>query len=321
MTAEDTPPSRYLLIWLNSYASIDARQLSRVRWQIEDLVKEPRENVQIDVWLESPGGDAHAAYKLALILRHVASCIRVVVPDYAKSAATLLALAADELFLAPGAELGPLDAQVPEEGSVFGAISALNIARASDAVAKDALALAMKGAMQMVREANLSRVEALTAMLSFSATFSEPLVRQLDPRLVHQANELLRVTVRYAARLLANTCGEDQAISIAKELVEQFPTHGFVIARDEAEQLGLPVHALEKYDLLPLVQAYHRASESGEAMIEFGPLDDFRLTEDDGEGAKQDERETDARREEGGAPPSEVHVRPDGAEASAEGVG
>lgn len=77
---------------------------------LEDGIAEPRENVELDLWLESPGGDAHAAYKLALLLRAHASRLRVVIPDYAKSAATLLTLAADEIYVAPVAELGPLDA-------------------------------------------------------------------------------------------------------------------------------------------------------------------------------------------------------------------
>src|SRR4051812_207602 len=125
MTDTALPTTRYLLAWLDPETSITASTLLPVRRAIEDTVDRPREEVEIDVWLESPGGDANSAYKLALMLRHVAGCVRVVVPDYAKSAATLLALAGDEIYLAPGAELGPLDAQMPEEGTVTGAISAL----------------------------------------------------------------------------------------------------------------------------------------------------------------------------------------------------
>src|SRR5579859_5099923 len=47
---------------------------------IEDRIAEPKEAVEIDLWLESPGGDAHAAYKLMLYLRAYASRVRVVVP-------------------------------------------------------------------------------------------------------------------------------------------------------------------------------------------------------------------------------------------------
>jgi hypothetical protein len=287
---ESDTHKRYILIWLDAETSIDSEQLTPIRWQIEDKVDAPREEVEIDLWLESPGGDAHSAYKLALILRHYASHIRVVVPDYAKSAATLLALVGDEIYMAPGAELGPLDAQVAEEGSMFGAISALNIARASDEVARDAVALAMQGTTELVKYLRLGRVDALKAMLGFSAEFSEPLVRQLDPRLVHQANELLRVTVQYATRLLAATVGDErEAEEMAKTLVERFPTHGFVIERKEADDLGLPVRPIEDYDLQALVQEHHRSTEMNGGLICFASLDEIVGPEEEAEADEADD--------------------------------
>jgi hypothetical protein len=62
--------TRYTLIWF-SMDSMDTGKLVKVRRQIEDKIKEPQESVEIDLWLESPGGDAHTAYKLALIGRGV----------------------------------------------------------------------------------------------------------------------------------------------------------------------------------------------------------------------------------------------------------
>ena len=66
--------ARYLLIWF-SMDPMNPESLVPIRRQIEDLIKEPQESVEIDLWLESPGGDAHAAYKLALMLRAAASRI------------------------------------------------------------------------------------------------------------------------------------------------------------------------------------------------------------------------------------------------------
>ncbi|MCL6580724.1 MAG: ATP-dependent Clp protease proteolytic subunit [Firmicutes bacterium] len=59
--------------------------------------------------LDSPGGDIHAAYLLARLYRTHASKLTVVVPRFAKSAATLICLAADEIVMTRIAELGPLD--------------------------------------------------------------------------------------------------------------------------------------------------------------------------------------------------------------------
>jgi Serine dehydrogenase proteinase len=277
---------RYLLIWLAYREEITSDTLVPIRRKIEDLVTEPRDEVEIDVWLESPGGDAHTAYKLALILRHVAGFIRVVVPDYAKSAATLLALVGDEIYLAPGAELGPLDAQMPEEGSLSGAISALSIAHAADAVAEDAVALAGTGGAQLLRRTGLSRAETLNAMLRFSAQFSEPLVRQLNPTLVHQAKESLRVTGRYAEQLLEKTT-KGKAAHIASQLVETFPTHGCVIAYEEAKSLGLPVKHLSEYDLRDVLRLMHRFTEDDDyPLMEFSTIEEFLSEFEDDEDEK-----------------------------------
>lgn len=278
--------SRYLLAWLDSQRSIDPTALTPVRREIEDKVADPREDVEIDVWLESPGGDAHTAFKLALILRDAAEHVRVVVPDYAKSAATLLALAGDELFMAPGAELGPLDAQLPEEGSLLGQISALNIARAADDVARNAVDIALQGGAEVINLTRLSRADTMDVMFRFSASFSEPLIRQLDPRVVHDAKQLLNVTVEYADRLLTMTdCRE--AAQIARRMVEDYPTHGFVIDQAEAGRIGLPVQCFRDYEFFQAASTLHRMTEDGSGMIEFGPLENYLPEEIDPAGGEE----------------------------------
>lgn len=264
-------PSRYLLPWFSTNP-MHLGRLVPVRRAIEDMIKEPRESVEVDVWLESPGGDAHMAYKLALMLGAAAGKVRVVVPDYAKSAATLLTLAGHEIYMAPGADLGPLDGQMPDEGSLEGSISALSIAKAADDVARDAVSLASRGGARLWNETGLKREQALEAMLRFAAVFNEPLVRQLDPRLIHHAKETLRVTKQYAERLLSKTLPRAQAAEVAARLVENYPTHGFVISYDEAERIGLPVHPISQYDLFEPMQRMHREYEDrGDEVIGLCP--------------------------------------------------
>jgi hypothetical protein len=114
----------------------------------------------------------------------------------------LLALAGHEIYMAPAAELGPLDAQLFDEGSMHRYTSALHLARAADEVARDAVTLAGNGGAELLNRTGLSRAQTLDAMLRFAANFSEPLVRQIDPKSVHYAKQMLRVTVKYAEYLL-----------------------------------------------------------------------------------------------------------------------
>ncbi len=69
-------------------------------------------DLPIDLILHTPGGLVLAAEQIArALVRHPAP-VRVLVPHYAMSGGTLLALAADEILMDPNAVLGPVDPQL-----------------------------------------------------------------------------------------------------------------------------------------------------------------------------------------------------------------
>lgn len=65
----------------------------------------------IDILIQTPGGDVDATEKLISILRHRTSSYRIIVPSWAKSAGTVLALSSSEIVLGVNSELGPIDPQ------------------------------------------------------------------------------------------------------------------------------------------------------------------------------------------------------------------
>lgn len=71
----------------------------------------PRE-VPIDLILHSPGGTAEAAEAIVEYLRGRFPGLRVIVPVAAMSAATMMAMAADEIVMAAHSQLGPIDPQL-----------------------------------------------------------------------------------------------------------------------------------------------------------------------------------------------------------------
>ena len=74
----------------------------------------------ITLLLNSPGGDPDAAEALVQVLRDTVTPVdvedggelEIVVPDQAKSAATLMALGADRVLMSDASELGPIDPHV-----------------------------------------------------------------------------------------------------------------------------------------------------------------------------------------------------------------
>lgn len=75
----------------------------------------------LDLILETPGGSGEAAEDIVRILRAKYEDIAVIVPGWAKSAGTIMAMAADEILMGPTSALGPIDAQLFWQGKRFSA--------------------------------------------------------------------------------------------------------------------------------------------------------------------------------------------------------
>ena len=79
-------------------------------------MREEFSNIEtLEVLVHSPGGHANTAYRLAKYFKGHAKRLHMLVPTTAKSAATLLCLNADAIYMGEFAELGPLDAQIRDD--------------------------------------------------------------------------------------------------------------------------------------------------------------------------------------------------------------
>ncbi len=66
----------------------------------------------LDLMINSPGGIPTAAEKIVLTCRAYADSFRVIVPQTAMSAATMIAMGADTILMTATSELGPIDPQM-----------------------------------------------------------------------------------------------------------------------------------------------------------------------------------------------------------------
>ncbi|KPV63464.1 MAG: Serine dehydrogenase proteinase [Candidatus Bathyarchaeota archaeon BA2] len=79
----------------------------------EDLLRSVAGAEKGCLMINSPGGDANAAEKLLTMCRvRFTKGFSVIVPDYAKSAAAMIALGSDKILMGYLAELGPIDPQL-----------------------------------------------------------------------------------------------------------------------------------------------------------------------------------------------------------------
>lgn len=74
----------------------------------------------VDIIIDSFGGDADAAYHMAkLIDGHFKGNIKYVVPRFAKSAATLMVCGGNKIVMGETSELGPLDPQIRQDDGSY----------------------------------------------------------------------------------------------------------------------------------------------------------------------------------------------------------
>ena len=75
-------------------------------------VTERIDGPSLDIIVHSPGGLAEAVESIVNHLRRRFSDIRFIVPNFAKSAATMMVMSGNEILMDPNAELGPIDPQM-----------------------------------------------------------------------------------------------------------------------------------------------------------------------------------------------------------------
>jgi Serine dehydrogenase proteinase len=171
-------------------------------------LRDSRKNILLI--LHSPGGGIEPAYLISKTLKRIArDKFSVAVPRRAKSAATLLALGADEIHMGMISQLGPIDPQV------YG-LPALALGNALNHVAD--LVCKFPGSVDMLTKYLIDQAPIRT--LGYFERVSES-AAQYAERLLH-------------GKTLAPGKSEQQ---IAKHLVQHYKDHGFVIDTEEAKDL------------------------------------------------------------------------------------
>jgi membrane-bound ClpP family serine protease len=104
----------YLTTMRQNVPGVIANDQVRVFFDHLLLLRERRVD-KLDIFLCSNGGDGTVPWRLIALFREFASALSVLIPYRAYSAASLLALGADEIVMHPFAELGPIDPTVSNE--------------------------------------------------------------------------------------------------------------------------------------------------------------------------------------------------------------
>jgi len=190
----------------------------------QDILFDCDGQCDLDLLLQSPGGDIDSAEKLVYMIRERVQSLRIIVVERAKSAATLIALAADEILMSSTSELGPIDPQV----TIF----------AADGRPLQRPARSFLDGLEQIKGSVVGEGGLNPAYY--------PLLSQLDPALLDFCEKAVRRSEQFAEKWLMKFMLRDdheRAGRIAKRLtdVDQYRSHGMVIDWREAMEMGLRV--------------------------------------------------------------------------------
>jgi hypothetical protein len=186
-----------------------------------------KQDSDLDVMLHTGGGDIDAAEKIISIVRTRVGTgrLRVIVPDFAKSAGTLMTLGADKIVMSDTSELGPIDPQVTLNDG-HGNLIRHSVQSYLDAYQAHTLALQVNdmAARIMLGKLEPATVKLFEAVRDRARTFAEDQLKQ----------GMFRT-------------GGGNFTQIASDLIDtkRWLTHGQMIGWQAASKIGLSVEYLD----------------------------------------------------------------------------
>lgn len=197
----------------------------------------------LDVIIESPGGNIEAAYQIIKVLRNHCEKLTGIVPFAAKSAATLICLGMDKLILGEIGELGPLDVQIPEKQDGSAELkSALNGFKALEHIQKYAVETLDIATKVILNRCEVKITEAISLATAFSAIVANPLYAQINPYKLGEHARDLEISQAYGLRIMTRYMKwkKEAADKLLQSIVWGYPSHAFILDVEELQKLGLP---------------------------------------------------------------------------------
>lgn len=217
--------------------------------QVRSALKELGHVKNLTVLIDSPGGDADAAFHLVRAFRQYTDRFEVIVANWAKSGATLVCLGADKILMGEDAELGPLDAQLRDPSGSAIPISALNAFKSLEYLQRYTLDTLNLAIILMLQKARMDIPQAIQQSLPFVSCIATPLYQQVVPQELGEARRHLAVAEEYGQRIMSrygySSISKAKIEDMVNKLVWEYPSHSFVIDIEEAQQIGLKVEALD----------------------------------------------------------------------------
>ena len=234
----------FLTYWTSEQGSICSNDVQAVH----DVLRATAPGERITLFVKSDGGDGQSALRLIHLLRDYADHLTLMVPLSCASAATMLALGADEIQMGPLAFLTPIDTSLDHP------LAPVDSRNESVFVGHD----------ELQRVVNLWKKHSPQGDVN---PFQE-LYKFLHPLVIGAVDRATSLSIRLCTEILRyHVDDEAEARRIAEALNSDYPAHEYPITPREARRLGLKVRALEPARHDSLIALNDLYSEMGQRAV------------------------------------------------------
>ncbi len=214
---------RLLVYWTSDRGSVCDNDVVAVY----EIFKHIGINNDIALFIKSNGGDVEAALRIVNLVREYNRCVHALVPLESASAATMIALGADDIAMGPLAHLTAIDSSLVHDMSP---IDERNNRRVS--VSQDELA-------RIVSLWNANSRE------HHGNPYTD-IFQYIHPLVVGAIDRSSSLSIKICKEILSFHIKDDaECERISKLLNSAYPSHSYPITMREARRIGLNVSSLE----------------------------------------------------------------------------
>ncbi|MDP2918271.1 MAG: hypothetical protein Q8N68_02125 [bacterium] len=186
----------------------------------------------IDLFLYSAGGDTMAPWRLVSMIREYCEKFSVLVPYKAHSAATMIALGADEIVMSNLSELSPID---PSTANVFNPQDPQNPQNKIPISVEDVMAY-----FDLAKNKFGIKDDAELAKIFGKFVEANPQIHPLALGNVNRTHNLIRILAKRLLKSHKSPMREEEIDKIVDYFTEKLYSHQYFIGRKEAkDDLGL----------------------------------------------------------------------------------
>jgi hypothetical protein len=240
---EEALGGAFVSYWCSPHASMSQADVAA----LDHVLRRARETQdgsrRVFLFIKSDGGQGTAALRMTNILRHWADEVTALVPLEAASAATMLALGADEI------QIGPLGFLSAVDTSIRHSLSPLDHTNDRVSVSHD----------ELVRVVRLWREQ------DDNGNPWGKLFDYVHPLVIGAVDRASSLSIKLCTEILSYHFEDrERAAQIARALNAEYPAHGYPITLREAQRIGLPAKPLAPEVEELLIQLGQTYAEMGQ---------------------------------------------------------